>query len=229
MSPAPSVPRQLHRVLGHRWHGEGVYEIELERNGLQFVPGDCVAIFAPDGVGSRPYSIASGTGEAHLGFLIRRMPGGEVSDHLARLRPGDEVWLSPPFGWFRPGETAGTAPFVFVATGTGLSPFLSHLRSRPDAPPRQLFVGVRQAADRVDPEGLAASCETHFAVSREDAPGCHRGRVTDLVDRIHLAPDCQYYLCGLDDMIDEVTRALEARGIPPRHIHRECFFNAQYE
>ena len=229
MPPVTSVPRRLHRVLGLRWHGEDVYEIRLERNGLAFTPGDCVAIFAPDGVGSRPYSIASGTGEEHLGFLIRRMPGGEVSGHLARLNPGDEVWLSPPFGWFRPGETAGAAPFVFVATGTGLSPFLSHLRSRPADPPRQLFVGVRHAADLVDPQDLAARGETHFAVSREDAPGCHRGRVTDLVERLFLSPDCHYYLCGLDDMIDEITRALESRGISPRHIHRECFFNAQYE
>ena len=37
-----------------------------------------------------------------------------------------------------------------------------------------------------------------------------------------------YYLCGLDTMIDEVTGWLESRGVPISRIHRECFFNASY-
>jgi ferredoxin--NADP+ reductase len=224
-----SIPLQSHRVLGLRWHGPGVYEISLERNGLQFVPGDCVAIFGADGVGSRPYSIASGQRDEHLSFLIRRMPGGEVSDYLPRLQPGDSVKLSPPFGWFRPGETAGHTPFVFIATGTGLSPFLSHLRSRPDSPPRQILHGVRRREDLVEPDALQKITGTLFALSREEAPGFFHGRITGMLDRLFVAPDCHYYLCGLDDMIDEMTRALEARGLPLRQIHRECFFNARFE
>lgn len=228
MSTVSSIPVRPHRVLETRWFGEHIYEIRLERNGLAFTPGDCVAIFGPDGLGSRPYSIASGVDDPFLAFVIRRLPGGEVSDFVARKAPGDTVSLSPPFGWFRPGETAGRAPFVFVATGTGISPFLSHFRSRPGFAPRQLFHGVRAAADLVERDLVSGAEETFLAVSREDAPGCFRGRVTALADRLFVSPDCEYYLCGLDDMIDEMTRVLESRGVQARRIHRECFFNALY-
>ena len=81
-------------------HGE-LFVLSLERNGLEFAPGDCVALHT-DGEESRPYSIASGNREDTLRFLIRKMEGGEVSPWLMSRRPGDIVQVSPPFGWFRP-------------------------------------------------------------------------------------------------------------------------------
>ncbi|MDK2857136.1 MAG: benzoate/toluate 1,2-dioxygenase reductase component [Verrucomicrobiota bacterium] len=47
---------------------DGLFVLALERNGLDFSPGDCVALHAPDGT-SRPCSIASGNGEDELRFL----------------------------------------------------------------------------------------------------------------------------------------------------------------
>ena len=224
-----SLETHLHRVRELRRIGGEIFELVLERDGVVFVPGDCLALFARDGVGSRPYSISSGVDDPDLVFLIRHLPGGEVSGYLASLQPGDMVKASLPFGWFRPGETLDSAPFIFVATGTGISPFLSHLRSRPRFPPAQFFHGVRNAADRVPLPLDPTACELHVAVSREEVPGTHHGRVTGMLDRMRIDPACHYYLCGLDEMIDEVTRWLEARGIPLKQIHRECFFNALYE
>jgi ferredoxin-NADP reductase len=37
-----------------------------------------------------------------------------------------------------------------------------------------------------------------------------------------------YYLCGVDSMLDEVTVWLEEHGVDIPRIHRECFFNAAY-
>lgn len=216
------------RVLGVRRFGSSVFELELERAGVGFVPGDCVALFAADGRVSRPYSIASGVQEPVLRFLIREMPGGEVSPYLAGRAPGDIVRVSPPFGWFRPGEKHGRHPFVFVATGTGVAPFLAHLRSRPHARPKAFLYGVRHAADLIGRDGLSAEAGVRIAVSRENVEGCHRGRVTDLLHELPVDPDADYYLCGLDAMIDDVTNWLEDRGIGIGRIHRECFFNASY-
>lgn len=205
------------------WHSEGVFEILFERGDLSFTPGDCLALFR-DGA-SRPYSVASGVDQPHLGFVIRRMPGGELSDWLASRKPGDHVRVSPPFGWFRPGDPALGAPCVFFATGTGISPFLAHVRSRPDAPPASVFYGVRTLADAVGLEEIRAAAPLHLAVSREDVPDAHRGRITDLLDRVPLAPDTHYFLCGLDTMIDEISQWLEGQGVELPNIHRECFFN----
>ena len=106
-----------------------VFELVLERDGVTFQPGDCFAIANPRGV-SRPYSASSGSKEPYLRFVIRRMPNGQVSQWLAARVPGDAVDVGLPFGWFRPGfylDGGGDPndPSVFVATGTGIAPFLS--------------------------------------------------------------------------------------------------------
>ena len=221
------MQHQSYRVTGLEWFGTDVFEIAFRRDGLAFVPGDCVAVFAADGRTSRPYSIASGTAEDDLRLLIRRMPGGAVSAWLADRKPGDTVLLSPPFGWFRPGDPALEGPHVFVATGTGLAPFVSHLRSRPDAPRSPLLYGISTADDAAHVDWLRERTDLHWCVSREEVDGSHHGRVTDLLESIDPGPHAHWFLCGLDAMIDETTRRLEARGCPITHIHRECFFNVQ--
>lgn len=214
------------RVVEVRWHTASVFELTVERNDVSFTPGDCVAFFGPDAQGSRPYSIASGTSEPCLRFLIRCMPGGEVSPYLGSRKPGDLVKWSPPFGWFRPGLAGEGAPSVFIATGTGIAPFLAYLKSPDSKPPLACLYGVRLREDAVAANELRERVPLQLTVSREDASDAMRGRVTDCLDTLPLREHIHYYLCGLDAMIDEITVWLEQRGIPITHIHRECFFNA---
>jgi ferredoxin-NADP reductase len=211
-----------------RMHSDGVFEMVLDRGDIDFTPGDCLALFAGDEKTSRPYSLASGNQDAQLRFVIRRMAGGIVSTFLSERKPGDSVKISPPFGWFRPGPPDDGSPFIFLATGTGISPFLSHFRSCPQSPPSMCLFGVRTLADAVGLERLEEQCDLRLAVSRELATGYHHGRITDLLDEMPCAAENHYYLCGLDAMIDDVSRWLEARQVPITHIHRECFFNASY-
>lgn len=216
---------EIRRVIDCREVGNGLFELSIERLGLAFVPGDCVALFGPAGHVSRPYSLASGVAEPVLRFLIRRMPGGEVSPFLCARRPGDVVRISAPFGWFRPGSQADERPFVFLATGTGIAPFLSYLRSPGARKPAAFRYGCRSASDLVEANWLRAVFGAECYVSREAAGGCRRGRITDDLERLPVG-DFDYYLCGLDAMIEQVSRFLRARGVPAARIHRECFFNS---
>jgi len=207
-----------------------VFELVLEREGVTFQPGDCFAIANPGGV-SRPYSASSGSKEPHLRLVIRRMPNGQVSQWLAARAPGDAVDISLPFGWFRPGyhlEGGGDPndPSIFVATGTGIAPFLSALRSFPNLQPLVCLYGVRCLADAVGLDYLRDRCPLRLCVSREQVPPHHHGRVTDLLSEIPVNQRANYYLCGLDAMIDEVSQWLERHGVHFTRIHREVFFNA---
>jgi len=204
-------------------HGE-LFVLSLERNGLEFAPGDCVAL-RTDGEESRPYSIASGNREDTLRFLIRKMEGGEVSPWLMSRRPGDIVQVSPPFGWFRPAQDIGDAPFVFIATGTGVAPFLSFRGSFGHKAPTLFLYGLRRKADAVGVEQLVGWCKLKLAISREKTEDHYHGRVTALLEEMPLRPDTHYYLCGLESMISETTRWLEEQGVDLFHIHREVFFH----
>jgi ferredoxin-NADP reductase len=84
----------------------------------------------------RPYSTSSAPDSpTELEFLIRLVPDGMFTPQLWALRIGDRLRIGRPKGLFmlRP---ADTRTHLFIATGTGLAPFLSMVGSL-----------VRRAAD----------------------------------------------------------------------------------
>ena len=199
------------------------FELQFERGDARFEPGACVALFSGSSE-SRPYSIAAGTGEDVLRFLIRRVPDGIVSDWLAQRKPGDRVQASAPFGWFRPGRSVSGERCVFIATGTGIAPFLSSLRSNPLCVPELCLYGVQRHAEAFNLDELQRLENFHLALSQEEVNGHFHGRVTGLLEQVPFATDIHYYLCGLDTMLEEVSRWLENHGAAYTQIHREIFF-----
>jgi ferredoxin-NADP reductase len=211
-----------HATLAVRTISDDLFELVLERGGLEFAPGDCVAIYT-DTEKSRPYSIASGAKEDELRFIIREMQDGEVSPWLRSRKSGDIVRITPPFGWFRPGQDIDNAPFVFLATGTGIAPFLSYIHTFP-TPPLQCLYGVRREVDAIGFSKLQEFCPTRLAVSREQTQH-HHGRITDLLDTLPINSRTHYYCCGLESMVNEVSDRLQEKGIGLSQIHREVFFH----
>jgi ferredoxin-NADP reductase len=210
------------RVNALQFYTPDIFEIALERQGYDFVPGQCAVLFDDTG-DSRPYSISSGTDEAELRFLLRRFTGGRLSNWLADRQPGDRGGGSLPFGEFRPAEPKNKP--VFIATGVGISPFLSALRSpKFDAEQACCLYGVRRLEDAVP---LPSIGNVHVAISREKVEGHLYGRVTDLLKTISLPDAADYYICGCDAMTDEVYDLLRARKVPASRIHTEVFFSSK--
>jgi ferredoxin-NADP reductase len=213
------------KVRETRFFTPDIFEISLERGGYAFVPGQCAVLFADDD-DSRPYSISSGAEEPVLRFLLRRFSGGALSNWLAERKAGDTVRVSLPFGEFRTAEAKGAV--VFIATGVGISPFLSALRSRSFAPESvRCLYGVQTLDDAVPVPTLRNRVDLHLAVSREEAEGHFHGRVTGLLETLPLPDEADYYLCGCDAMIDTVYDLLRARNISSALIHTEVFFNSE--
>ncbi len=216
----------IHRVEAVKRLSPSIFELLLDREEMSFEVGNCVALFDATRRESRPYSLAGGINEPVLRVLFRALPEGVVTSHLKQLKQGDELQVSAPFGWFRPGQDDSNSPCIFIATSTGISPFLSYVRSFPDRPPAHILYGVRYLAEAVGLPVLKAACPVTLAISREAVPGYHHGRVTDLLDRLPIRKRTQIYLCGLDAMIDDASSWLEAHGVPFTHLHREVFFYA---
>ncbi len=203
---------------------EGLFVLTLAGGGIRFTPGDSVALQDASGA-SRPYSIASGTDEEALRFLIRVFPDGQVSPWLTTRKPGDSVQISAPFGWFRPGQSEPGERSVCLATGTGIAPFLSAARSRAIPDGALLLYGLRYLRQAIGLDAFEGTCTVRLALSRETRAGHHRGHISELLQGLEDTPHTHYYLCGLETMIADLSHALEARGVPMFRMHREVFFH----
>ena len=212
------------RVLRIIHHTQDIFELHLERKNLKFSPGDFVSIYSPSLDVYREYSIASGIHDNHLSFLIKHLQKGILTDFLASRKKGGVITLGKPQGLFRPGLSHQLGKFVFIATGTGIAPFLSYIKSYPEKPPSHFLYGVRYRKDALNFEAFQSLCPSYLTISREDIPPFHKGRVTDLLPLLPLHQNVHFYLCGLDSMITDVTHWLKSHNISPGQIHHEIFF-----
>jgi ferredoxin-NADP reductase len=204
-----------------RFFTPDIFELSLERQDFNFESGECAVLFDDTG-DSRPYSIASGMDEPVLRFLLRRFSGGALSNWLADRNPGDRIQISPAFGEFRTAVRRG--PVVFIATGVGIAPFLSALRSHSFDPEKvTCLYGVRSVTDAVP----LPTVDCHIAVSQEKIDGFFQGRVTDLLQQQELDFNADYYLCGCDGMIEDAIDILRERGVSSARIHTEVFFRSK--
>jgi ferredoxin--NADP+ reductase len=79
----------------------------------------------------RAYSIASSPlARDHVEIFVNLITSGEFTPRLFALRPGDRLWLGPKFtGMFTLRDVPRDRHVALVATGTGLAPYMSMLRT----------------------------------------------------------------------------------------------------
>jgi ferredoxin--NADP+ reductase len=234
------------RVVDVRRWTETLLSLRVAAPDVTFTAGQFAKLALPAPPGSkepmlgRPYSFVNPPGAPAHEFYLVVVPGGPLSPRLAALVPGDPLWLAARANGFFTIDEVPAAPSLWcLATGTGLGPFLSMLRT--DAPwakfPRVVLVhAVRHARELAYAEEIAGIGRAHpgaFAfvpvVSREDHVGALRGRIPDLIadGRLEaragaaLLPDTAHaMLCGNPQMVDDTQRLLEGRGMR-RHRRRE--------
>src|SRR6478735_5259208 len=79
---------------------------------------------------ARPYSFVNAPGSAPLEFYYAIVPEGPLSPRLANLSAGDRVYVAPnPAGFLVLSEVPEATNLWLLATGTGVGPFLSILRT----------------------------------------------------------------------------------------------------
>lgn len=205
---------------------------------LDFIPGQFVSVLEPvNGKEiTRAYSIASPPGRNRFDLCLNRVPDGLVSTYLFSLKPGDQVEMNEPLGYFtlrHPGRRA-----VFIATGTGIAPFRSMLLDHlPKTQPQiTLLFGVRYEYGllyREELEKLAGAYPTFRFVPTVTRPSGtwtgRTGRVQSHLDEalaLH-TPDeifnVDVYICGLKEMVDDVRKELKQRGFDRKQIIYEKY------
>ncbi len=181
----------------------------------------------------RAYSLASGPEDPTPELCVKLVEEGPGTHYLYRLRPGEVFRGFAPYGDFVY-EPKADRDVYFIATGTGVAPFRSMVRSKAflKQPPRSttVLLGVSHEDELLYDAEFAGMSAIRWipAVSRAGAAWQgFRGRVTDYL-RQHLNeiswPEAEFYLCGNGAMIDEVKALLVARGVAKDSIHQEIYY-----
>jgi NAD(P)H-flavin reductase len=201
---------------------DSTFVLQMERNGLSFQTGQFVIIRRPGTIEQREYTVYSGEQEDVLEVLVREVTDGKMTPRLKKMQPGDKLEVDGPFGFFRFQPTMfPTEKFLFVATGTGISPFHSFVKTYPNLD-YQLIHGVRFGEEAYE--------HSHFEKEKitlcttGDNAGDFNGRVTDYLFTQKPDSDTQCFLCGNSEMIHETFDILTGKGIPVQNIYTEVYF-----
>lgn len=222
------------RVLENRAWTETLFSLRVEAPRLQFEAGQFVRVALDIGGEriARPFSFVNPPADPVLEFYGVIVPGGPLSPALARLAAGDALYIADnPSGFLVLGEVPPAEDLWLVATGTGIAPFLSILRT--EAPWQRyrrviLVHGVRHArelvyADMIDEVGKAHRNRFRSVrfTSREQASHALEGRIPAAIAdgrleaaAVPILPErSQFMLCGNPEMLKDVSAALAARGL----------------
>ena len=199
----------------------GVFVIGFERR-HDFQPGQAIKLGIGPENPPRIYSICSGNKDDELCVLFNIKTEGFLTPKLAELKAGDTVYASAPYGTF-----LGTHdPAWWIATGTGIAPFRSMLRSG-QGQNKVLIHGIRHLNQFYFENELAAQLGAtyHRCCSAEMADGIYAGRVTGfLAEQDQLPKELPYYICGQATMAVETRDLLIEKGIPFGNIITEIYF-----
>jgi ferredoxin--NADP+ reductase len=168
------------------------------------------------------YSICSGEKDPDITILFNVKPEGSLTPHLSHCKPGDTLYISLPLGSF----TGDDQPAWMIATGTGLAPFYSMLRSGLSSG-KKVIHGVRHLNQFYFESELAEMLGERYVkcCSREQNDQVFAGRVTDYLQQLEEIPSgIKYYLCGNGLMVVEVRDLLIERGVPYTNIISEIYF-----
>jgi ferredoxin--NADP+ reductase len=208
----------------------------------------------PDKLIRRSYSIASSSrAKEYLEFYVALVHSGTLSPRLFALREGDRLFLGKKFtGLFTLDQVPRDQHLILVATGTGIAPYMSMLRTNlPLDGLRRIAVlhGARHSWDlgyRSELLALQSVCPNFTylaAVSRpqgELEPWPHAaGYVQDLWRSGELEAawgfrptpaDTHIFLCGNPCMVDQMSQLLQGEGFrehtrkEPGQIHVERYW-----
>lgn len=211
---------------------------------FRFQPGQHLTLRAAVGGEDlrRSYSICSTPDETEPRIAIKRLGGGRFSNWANdALSTGLTLDVMPPAGAFTwQFDPKHQAQYAMFASGSGITPILSLLKSGLEAEPRSrfaLFYGNRVSGSILFGEEIAQlknrfmdRFEVHHFLSREEDEfeilngRIDAGKMRDILagflpaDMIDVA-----FVCGPETMMEAVEASLAEAGLDPNRIKSERF------
>jgi ferredoxin-NADP reductase len=230
-----------------RWEevapGLAIVGVQALEEPFPFEPGQyaTLGLMGAEKLIQRPMSISSSADDlSEYEFFIRLVDSGGFTPLLWEIGVGDPINIKGPKGKFLLQPDARRC--LFVASGTGLAPFMSMLdtlRGRDQAREVVLLHGVSYDYDlawRDELSDLANGGDFPLryvaTISRPQScpqwTGC-TGRVETILagelDEHGLTADnTTMYLCGNPEMVSAVEEIAAERGFPPEQVRKELYW-----
>jgi len=240
------------RIVTQRHWTDRLHSLCIEADLMPFEAGQFskLALEVEGQMLARPYSFVNAPHERPHEFYFAVLPDGPLTARLARLAPGDAIHLAPfPAGFLVLSEVPDAQNLWLLATGTGIGPFLSILKT--ETPWRRfgevvLVHAVRTGTELAYRDTIKRLAAEHPArmrtvqfVSRESCAGALPGRIPQAMEEGRLeaaagvplsAATSQVMLCGNPQMLKDAMQALARRGMKkhrrrdPGHITMENYW-----
>ena len=208
-------------LLDRRRLSAGSFELSLSRpRHFAFRAGQRIRFL--DGQQERDYSLASAPSDSTLLLCVRLIAEGHFSNYLHSTTIGSPLNFTGPHGHFvyRP----SARPAVFVATGTGVAPFVSMAQSGIRG--FILLHGIRSPQELLYADMFQALAKTYVpCISGKPEPVApfHHGRVTDYLHDALPSGAYDFYLCGRNEMVRDAIWLIDERFTESR-VYTEVFF-----
>lgn len=220
----------MHKLTRKEYINPNLFKIFFDRKNLEFIPGQHFSLSIPGKSINREYSSYTSLKDNEIGFLIRRVDGGIMTNLLEKMEIGDSLNIYGPYGSFTLSqEQINNKQIIFIASGTGLAPFYC-IKESYNLKNYKLFLGIRKIIDIPDADKFDQS-KCYYSISRDsnlNQNNYYKGRVQDQLKKINYIDDYEnsiYMICGNSYMISDVYDLLvNEKNINPNLIITESFF-----
>lgn len=198
------------------------FSLKLPKARFPFKAGQHISVGIRGNYQSREYSIYSGVNDEYLEILVKEVENGYFTPRLKKLKAGQVLEIHGPFGKFGlDPQNAANGKFVFIASGTGIAPFRSMIRTYPEME-YTLIHGVRQSTEAYQKKEYDPA--RYLLCTSQDTKGDYQGRLTGYLQKCTFAAETQFYLCGNSNMIFDAVEILQKKGFKRDQIHCEVYF-----
>ena len=230
-----------------RWEevapGLAIVGVQALEQPFGFEPGQyaTLGLMGPEKLIQRPMSISSSADDlTEYEFFIRRVEGGGLTPMLWERTVGDAINIKGPKGRFLLQDDGRTC--LFVASGTGLAPFMSMietLRARGQTRDVVMLHGVSYDYDLAWRSQLTELANGGGfplryvgTISRPQAcpdwtgaTGRVEAVLAEQLDAHGLTADnTTIYLCGNPDMVGAVEEIAAERGFASEQVRKELYW-----
>lgn len=231
---------------------ESLYSIRVAAPEVKFIAGQYtkIGLNINNEEIARPYSFVNSPNDKFLEFYSVSVPNGPLSSALQKLKNGDQINIGPNGnGFLILNEIPEVENIWMLATGTGIGPYLSILRTEESWNKFKKVVlvhAVRYAKELTYQKTISELKEKYGErfiyvtyVSREDTANSLKGRIPESIASgtlqqktgIEIFPkNSHVMLCGNPAMVKDTTIQLKNIGLKkhrrssPGHITTENYW-----